>query len=117
MGQNDAAPVIFFRYDFPALHWALRGHEISVVDGLDPAASPPLVITPYVDNLGLAAPYRGQDFTWNQTPNWTAALPGDWLKWMVQREMPQSYETIMLWAREDLFLDDPARFAPGGTLP
>ena len=112
MGEVDAAPVTFYPSDFPAARWALRTHAVSVVTGLDPASTPAMLVTPYINDPGLSAPYRGQDFTWNQTPNWDAALPGDWLKWMVLREMPQNYETIMLWVRDDLFLDSPTRSLP-----
>ena len=65
-----------------------------------------------MDNPGLAATYRGQDFTWNQSPNWGTAASADWLRWLIVRDMPQSYNTIMLWARSDLFLDNPARSTP-----
>jgi hypothetical protein len=89
----------------PALEWLLRGHAVEVVEGLDPASAPPLIITGQEDSPGLAAPYRGQDFLWRQRPLWDSALPGDWLRWLVFRQMPQTSETIILWARNDLFLD------------
>jgi hypothetical protein len=111
-GNVDAVPVMIYNVDSPALRWALRSHTMTTVDGLDPTSSPPVLITPFQDNPGLAAPYRGQDFTWSQEPNWSAALPGDWLKWIALREMPQQYETIMLWARDDLFLDASLQASP-----
>jgi hypothetical protein len=112
VGQVDSQPVTLYQTGLPSLRWGLRAHEVTVVDALDPASSPPLLITPFMDNPGLAASYRGQDFTWNQSPNWDTAAPSDWLRWLVVRDMPQSYNTIMLWARSDLFLDDPARSTP-----
>lgn len=112
LGEVDAAAITLFPNDFPAAHWALRSHSISVVDGLDPAAAPTMLVTPLVNNPALGAAYRGQDFSWNQSPDWQAALPGDWLKWITQRSMPQHYETIMLWVRDDLFLDSPSRQHP-----
>ncbi len=111
-GEVDAVPVIIFPNDLPAARWALRSRSVSVVNSLDPAAAPPILVTPFIENPAVGAAYRGQDFSWNQSPNWAAALPGDWLKWVTQREMPQSYETIMLWVRDDLFLDSPSRQLP-----
>jgi hypothetical protein len=112
MGQVNALPVTIYQLDSNALRWVLRRHAITEVDALDPASSPPILITPFMDNPGLSAPYRGQDFTWNQAPVWNGALPGAWLKWAIIREMPQEYHTIMLWARDDLFLDGSTEFVP-----
>ena len=113
LGQVDAAPVTFYLQDYPSARWALRGREIRMAQTLDPASSPPILVTPFIDNPGLAAPYRGQDFTWNESPVWTTALPADWLRWVVLRDMPQNFETLMLWVRDDYFLDSPARNYPG----
>ena len=112
MGQVDAIPVTIYNVDSPALRWALRRHAITVVNALDPSSAPPVLITPLLNTPGLAASYRGQDFTWGQKPNWNSALPGDWLRWLVQREMPQTYDTILLWARTDLFIDSAHQVAP-----
>jgi len=104
-GWNDSVQVTIYDIDSPALRWALHRHAITTVAGLDPKTAPPVLITPLISTPGLAASYRGQDFTWNQEPNWDSALSGDWLRWLVLREMPQKYETVLLWARNDLFLD------------
>jgi hypothetical protein len=60
----------------------------------------------------LASAYRGQDFAWRQTPLWNSALPQDWIRWVSLREMPKSGETIILWARDDLFLDSATSTTP-----
>ena len=111
-GNVDALPVTVAGLDSPALLWALRGHEVSVVDKLDASTAPAIVITPLQDSVNLAASYRGQDFTWNQQTAWDSVNPNDWLRWIVLREMPQSYDTILLWARNDLFLDSAPQTAP-----
>ncbi len=104
-GHNDALPVTVLMADSPSVRWALRNHAPSPVTSLDPASAPPLVVTPAQDTVGLAAAYRGQDFFWRQTPLWDALLPTDWLRWYFFRDMPMESETIVLWARDDLFLD------------
>lgn len=111
-GNVDALPVTVAGLDSPALLWALRGHEVSVVDTLDASSAPAIVITPLQDSVNLAASYRGQDFTWDQQTTWDSVVLNDWLRWIVLREMPQSYDTILLWARNDLFLDAAPQSAP-----
>ena len=104
MGDDNAAPVIIAGVNSPALEWTLREHHVVVAESLDISSSPDFVITPLQDDPTLSASYRGQDFTWRQTPNWNATLPQDWVRWVALREMPQSGEIIILWVREDLFL-------------
>ena len=67
--------------------------------------SPYFVVTPFEMDPALLPAYRGQDFSWRQTPVWETNLPADWVRWITLREMPQTAETIILWARDDLFLD------------
>ncbi len=104
-GADQALQVVIAGLDSPSLEWALRFHPITRVDTLDAASSPPIVITPVQENPGLAASYRGQDFVWRQTPAWASAQFGDWLRWITLRQMPATGESIILWARNDLFLD------------
>jgi hypothetical protein len=102
-GHINAQPVTIAGVDSPALRWVLRHHTVELADVLDPAATPPLVITAQTDSLGLPAAYRGQDFAWRQTPSWTLIQPANWLSWLTLRQLPQDSENIILWAREDLF--------------
>lgn len=64
-----------------------------------------MVITPLMGELGLASAYRGQDFTWRQTPLWQEVRAPDWIRWLVFRQLQKESETIILWARDDLFPD------------
>ncbi len=104
-GEDNSAPVIIVGVDSPALEWTLREHQVQVVDALDAASSPYFVITPFEMDPVLVAAYRGQDFSWQLTPMWDTTLPIDWIRWVTLRDMPQAGETIILWARDDLFLD------------
>ncbi len=105
MGDKHSAPVVIVGIKSPALEWTLREHQVTVADTLDAASAPSFVITAAANDPALASAYRGQDFTWRQTPSWSATLPTDWLRWVALREMPQTSETIILWARDDLFID------------
>lgn len=104
-GNNNAASVVIVGINSPALEWALRDHDVKVAEALDPADSPYFVVTPLQNNPTLSSAYRGQDFTWRQTPSWEIAQPRDWTRWLALREMPQTGEAIILWARSDLFID------------
>lgn len=105
LGHINAQPVTIFGVSSPALEWVLRNHEVTIVSTLDPQVAPPIVITSLMNDLALPSAYRGQDFIWRQTPQWATAQSADWLKWFVFRQLPVENETIILWARDDLFPD------------
>ena len=104
-GHIESQPVVITGIDSPALEWALRNYDVSVVNVLDPLDAPPIVITPLMNELELSSAYRGQDFTWRQPPVWDNVQPPDWLKWLTYRQLPRETETIILWVRDDLFPD------------
>ena len=104
-GDKSSQPVTIMNIDSPALEWALRNHEIVTTSVLDPSNAPPMVITPLMNDLGLPTTYRGQDFTWRQPPVWDGLQYPDWIRWLVYRQLPRETETIILWARDDLFPD------------
>lgn len=112
LGHTQSQPVTVFGIASPALEWSLRNHAVEVVSALDPQNAPPIVITPVMNDLGLPSAYRGQDFTWRQYPQWDLIKSPDWIKWIVFRQLPVDNETIILWARNDLFPD-----AREGTQP
>jgi hypothetical protein len=58
-----------------------------------------------MEDLGLPSAYRGQDFAWRQTPLWQDIQNLDWISWLVFRKLPKEEETVILWARDDLFPD------------
>ena len=105
LGHIDSQPVTIMGIDSPALEWVLKDHQVEVVYALDPQVAPPLVVTQPMDNLNLPSAYRGQDFTWRQTPRWEQIQNADWWSWLVYRQLPKDDETIILWARDDLFPD------------
>lgn len=105
LGHTQSQPVTVMGIDSPALEWVLRDRPVEVVSSLDPQIAPPLVVTPLMDDLGLPSAYRGQDFTWRQTPQWRTITNPDWVRWLVFRQLPKENESIILWARNDLFPD------------
>jgi hypothetical protein len=105
LGHDKSQPVAIMGVNSPALEWILRNHAVETVSTLDPQAAPPIVITPVMQDLGLPAAYRGQDFIWRQRPIWDGVQNTDWIRWLVFRQLPRDNEAIILWARDDLFPD------------
>jgi hypothetical protein len=105
LGHDRSQPVTVMGIDSAALEWVLRGRTVEMASTLDPQVAPPLVITPMMDDLGLPAAYRGQDFTWRQKPLWDQIQNPDWIRWLVFRQLPRENETVILWVRDDLFPD------------
>jgi hypothetical protein len=106
LGNDYSASVMILGVDSPALEWTLRENPVNIVPALDSSSNPDIVITAFDINPQLASAYRGQDFLWRQTPLWDAADTAAWFRWLSLREMPETQETILVWARSDLFLDD-----------
>jgi hypothetical protein len=105
LGNKNSAAVVITGVNSPALEWVLREHQVILAKTLDVSSAPDFVITPVETDPKLVSAYRGQDFSWRQSPLWENAQPMDWVRWISLREMPQSGETIIVWAREGLFLD------------
>jgi hypothetical protein len=87
------------------LEWLLRDHAVKLVSVLDPQQTPPLIITPPMDDLSLPSAYRGEDFIWRQRVQYESMLRAEWWRWLVNRQLPRDNEMIVLWARDDLFPD------------
>jgi hypothetical protein len=105
LGHDRSQPVILMGVDSPALEWLLRYHSVELVSTLDPQSAPPIIITPPMDALSLPSAYRGQDFTWRQRVQYESMQRPEWWRWLVNRQLPRENETIILWARDDLFPD------------
>ena len=104
-GDPHELPVLIQGVDSPALLWALRFHDPQTVTTLDTSSSPALVVTPLQQDPQLAASYRGQDFNWRQYPAWETLSSFNVIRWLTFRELPSASETIILWARDNLFID------------
>lgn len=105
-GDDNTSEVVIVGLKSPALEWALRDHPIEVVETLSTTSAPDFVVTPFEMDPALESAYRGQDFSWNQNAMWDTANTSVWFRWVTLREMPQAGDTIILWARDDLFLDN-----------
>lgn len=103
-GYVSSLPLTILGVDSPALHWTFRDWQVQDAEALAPDANPELVISS-IDQLSLAADYRGEALPLREAVDWGHATPSNWLKWFVYRQMPILQEKVILWVRSDLFLD------------
>jgi hypothetical protein len=104
-GRRDDIEILVTE-DLPSFRWSLRQFPNVRYGGqFSSAELPALVITPQEIEPRLAATYRGTDFLWSDKPVWSGVLPADVLLWLVSRESPTQSDQVILWARNDLFLD------------
>lgn len=103
-GSIEALPLTIQGVDSPSLLWLFRNWQIQQVTALASDTTPEMVITPSSE-VSLAANYRGEALPLAETVNWSQATLGNWLEWLVYRQMPISREEVILWVRSDLMLD------------
>jgi hypothetical protein len=104
-GDTMSQDVTLLSLDSPALEWLLRGRNLQTASGLDTQNEPAIIISSQTDDINLPIAYRGQDFTWRREPYWEIAGFYEWIKWSVFRELPYEDETVIVWVRNDLFID------------
>ncbi len=105
-GDALSQDVTVLDIDSPALEWLLRGRTVQRVTALDLEDAPAIIVSSsQMENPNLPIAYRGQDFTWRREPSWGVLTIYEWIKWSVFREMPYDSETVILWVRNDLFID------------
>ena len=105
-GDAFSQDVTIAGIDSPALEWLLRGRTVQMVSALDLQDTPEIIVSSSgMENPNLPIAYRGQDFTWRREPSWNVLSIYQWIKWSVFREVPYDSEVVILWVRNDLFID------------
>jgi hypothetical protein len=104
-GDEMSQDITLLNIDSPAMEWLLRGRNLKMAAALNSRDEPAIVVSSQTDDINLPIAYRGQDFTWRREPIWELAGIYEWIKWSVFRDMPYENETVILWVRNDLFID------------
>jgi hypothetical protein len=104
-GDTMSQDVTLLDIDSPALEWLLRGRNLRKASALDLQEAPAIVVSSQSDAINLPIAYRGQDFSWRREPFWDIAGIYEWIKWSVFRDLPYDAETVVVWVRNDLFID------------
>lgn len=107
-GREDWIDIVSL-VDLPSMKWVLRSFsDVRYVSMLEPNTLPTLIITSEDgSDLSQTMSYRGQDFLWSAYPSWSGALPPQWWRWVIARQAPIGHESLVLWARSDLFPEQP----------
>ena len=103
-GRGDWISIISL-VDSPSLKWSLVDFtDVSYVTSIDSSTQPAIIITPEDgSDLSQTMSYRGQDFLWYNRPGWSGPLPQPLWPWITARVAPLETESIVMWARADLF--------------
>jgi hypothetical protein len=107
-GHADFLEVVSL-VDEPSMRWVLRDIEgLTFISSLGEEENPLVIITRDGDPIGARqAYYRGQDFGWWESPGWGGAIPWEPLRWIINRQGVVNTERVVLWARVDLFPEEP----------
>ena len=104
-GAKQSLDVTVAGLDSPALRWALRNWHVTFGEAKI-SGTPSLAIAPeQVPSPNLESGYRGESFFWRAYPGWNEVTLADWLSWSILHEMPAGQENIILWARNDIFVN------------
>ena len=105
-GDTASQEVSLLDINSPALEWLLRDRKVTAVTALDTQEAPPIIISQaQVESPNLPIAYRGQDFSWRRAPSEGVLTMNTWIKWSVFRDMLYDTETVIVWVRNDLFVD------------
>ncbi len=104
-GADRSLDVAVAGLDSPALRWMLRDWNATYSD-LTISGDPSLaIVTEQLSSPDLEAAYRGQSFFWRSYPGWNQLTLADWLTWINTRDLPLGQENILLWVRNDVFVN------------
>jgi len=109
-GREDSIPILSL-VDSPSLVWALEDFpDVTFSEQLVPGMVVPIILS-HQDgsDLSQTMSYRGQDFVLSEHQGWPGPLP-PWQqlwRWVLFREAKIQTKNIVLWARSDLFPDEP----------
>ncbi len=101
-GEKTALDTTMAGVDSPALLWRLRDYRtLTVAGSLTGAMTTSAIITPADTELGLGAPYLGQDFALDAAWSPVGLTPKELFKWLIYRRVeprPQGHQAV-LWLR------------------
>ncbi|MFO7586370.1 MAG: hypothetical protein R6W69_16710, partial [Anaerolineales bacterium] len=103
-GTDNNLRVMLVGFDSPALRWQFREWRVTTAGAVSFDANPDLIITP-ANNIApeLEASYRGASFPLRAYPLWEGWTTAEWLRWAIKHDGPVINESILFWARNDLF--------------
>jgi hypothetical protein len=108
VGNRNEIEVVY-QIDMALLHWQLRDMPnakfVSILASND---SPAVIINNSftLDEMDRPVAYRGEKIALQLYRNWgDMPLPYDFDRWFIYRKAPVEKQWVVLWAREDIFVD------------
>jgi hypothetical protein len=106
-GVREGLTVEVMAFDRPSMRWTLRQFpEVHFVNALSPDGTPDVIITDFIFRPELSDSYRGETFAWYTTPDWDTLDAYSFLDWIFHRKVNESTTNLILWMRQDLFLEN-----------
>jgi hypothetical protein len=106
-GVREGLVIEVVDFDTPSMHWALRNFpQVDYVNVRSPEGAPDVVITDFIYRPELSESYRGETFAWYTTADWGTLDTYSFLDWIFHRKVNQSTTNLILWVRQDLFLEN-----------
>jgi hypothetical protein len=106
-GLNRSLDITILDVDSPALRWSLRDWPVNFSAGTSLSGSSPsiVIVSDQFPAAEFEKTYRGQDLILRSHPAWDNGLLKDWLRWSILHQFPHTDEKIILWVRNDVFID------------
>lgn len=94
-------------FDYPSMHWLLRNFtHVNFSNTFNSFLNPEMIISLPEEEIAMAESYRGQDFSFFESPNWSVLIANEWQQWILSRQIPANMvdqQQVILWVRNDLF--------------
>jgi hypothetical protein len=103
-GQEDRIDIALLNINSPSIRWSLRDYEkVSEISILGETDAPSIILSSADSQIGSVEIYRGQELLWTSRPDCDNMSASNWLKWFALRQAPEKTDSLLLWARNDLF--------------
>ncbi len=102
-GVKTETPIALVNFTSPSIQWELRNFSfVQQYSAFPVGQNPEIVITPIGEQPLSTESYTGQDFVWQKDSEWGSLTNQEWMKWFIKRQVTQTKQTIILWARTDI---------------
>ena len=103
-GTENRIDIVIVDADSSELRWSLHNYEnLKTIEYIGETDKPAIIISDLDSLIGSAASYRGQEIHWTTQVDYDNMSASDWLMWFTIRQAPTIEQSLLIWARNDLF--------------
>jgi hypothetical protein len=103
-GTENDIEVAILDVDSPELSWGLHDYKLlKPYEYIGETDRPAIIISSPDSQIRSTASYRGQEILWTSRVDYDNMSASDWLRWFTLRQAPIINESLLIWARNDLF--------------